>query len=791
MNVERSLQIVAAAIACMGTAMLGIGEENYTLTFAAVIVSVGALVLCDLKKWFRLNTVGSNIAAMLMLAIAIGQLRTTVAEGRVLVMADLLGYLQFVLQFRVKTVRNYWLLLLVSFLQTCVAAALHMGVTFAVMLTMYLFCGVFFLGYFYFYREQIRFDAESEKAKTLLGKRGYGFSGNLGSKQTNRTLSGDFSGRMTGIVLGTIVLSAIFFVAVPRVGQSNWSPGGIVGERTVGFSPEINLARSGEIIEDPEMVMQVRFVDVRTNQPYQIDGDLYMRGTTVSRYSQGRWERSTIRSFTQPGLPTYAATPAYDRELVRQIVTIEPLSSNTLFSSAPAYATTRDDALKSMLHNSVTGQISRQDSLRTKRFQYELITPGFSLHKQVAIVPLAHDISSRFFTRAYADLLQLPIAGNEDPLRGLKETAAAIVADVPPEKVYERAKRLESYLRDSGRFSYSLSAEERPKKIDPLEDFITNRPRGHCEYFAGALALMLRSVNIPARVVLGYRGGEFNVVGSFYQFQQLHAHSWVEAYLPPDNVPPGRLTSAALIQDGEKFGAWLQLDGTPSASVEQSGTTDSRWFELIQMSDYIGYLWNNYVVGMDSMLQQESIYQPLIETASESWSTLTSSAAWEKRFVETKDFLDPSNRTFDDARLYCAIVGLITLFVLFAIIYGRKIRIRRKSTSPPGRTYRKGAVSSPEVDFYVRLEKALQSIPFGRPGNQTQREFAAAAGDKLASNAGSKSVTAVPRMIVDAYYRVRFGSQALSATEQADLEAALGDLKSALEQRGHAMNGKS
>ena len=77
------------------------------------------------------------------------------------------------------------------------------------------------------------------------------------------------------------------------------------------------------------------------------------------------------------------------------------------------------------------------------------------------------------------------------------------------ENRYARARYLEGRLRDSGQFTYSLEGQSRDPQIDPIEDFIANNPQGHCEYFATALALMLRSQGIPARVVIGYRTGEW------------------------------------------------------------------------------------------------------------------------------------------------------------------------------------------------------------------------------------------------------------------------------------------
>ena len=99
-----------------------------------------------------------------------------------------------------------------------------------------------------------------------------------------------------------------------------------------------------------------------------------------------------------------------------------------------------------------------------------------------------------------------------------------------------RARALEAYLSSQGGFGYSLAPVPRDRVLDPIEDFVTLHRVGHCEYFASALTLMLRSVGIPSRMVMGFKGGDWNDLGRFYQVRQLHTHAWVEAYLTREQV---------------------------------------------------------------------------------------------------------------------------------------------------------------------------------------------------------------------------------------------------------------
>src|SRR5205814_9510407 len=98
---------------------------------------------------------------------------------------------------------------------------------------------------------------------------------------------------------------------------------------------------------------------------------------------------------------------------------------------------------------------------------------------------------------------------------------------------FDKAVALWRHFLAPGQYEYSLNLDISPDEtIDPIEDFVANSRSGSCEYFASALAMMLRSQDIPARLVRGYKGGTFNTVGRYYLVQERDAHSWVEAWMP-------------------------------------------------------------------------------------------------------------------------------------------------------------------------------------------------------------------------------------------------------------------
>ena len=166
--------------------------------------------------------------------------------------------------------------------------------------------------------------------------------------------------------------------------------------------------------------------------------------------------------------------------------------------------------------------------------------------------------------------LRLRFIDNREAFPGLIALADQIVKEKCPDgDNFQRARELEAYLQDDKRFQYTLNFDEvnarRQAGVDPIEDFVTNHRMGHCEYFASALTLMLRSQNIPARLVVGYRGGEFNYVGNYYVVRQRDAHAWVEAHVKPEEIPAG----AIYREEQHAGGGWLRLDPTPVPATER------------------------------------------------------------------------------------------------------------------------------------------------------------------------------------------------------------------------------
>jgi hypothetical protein len=172
--------------------------------------------------------------------------------------------------------------------------------------------------------------------------------------------------------------------------------------------------------------------------------------------------------------------------------------------------------------------------------------------------------------------LQLP------PLdRRIAELARSLTAGSTND--LERARSLERHLRTD--FGYTLELPDR-ETADPLAYFLFTRRKGHCEYFASAMAVMLRSIEIPARMATGFQSGVYNPVSDLWLVRASDAHSWVEAWIP------GR--------------GWTTFDPTPP---DPNPPTFALLTRLTLYLDAAETFWQQWVVDYDLSRQGALAYR--------------------------------------------------------------------------------------------------------------------------------------------------------------------------------------
>ncbi|MDO5308025.1 MAG: transglutaminaseTgpA domain-containing protein [Planctomycetia bacterium] len=233
-------------------------------------------------------------------------------------------------------------------------------------------------------------------------------------------------------------------------------------------------------------------------------------------------------------------------------------------------------------------------------------------------------------------------------------------SQIPQENFIARALYFENKLRNTGMFQYNRSGVERDPFVDPLEDFVSVHRAGHCEYFAGALVMLLRAVGIPARVVVGFVTYPTDD-GKPVTVRQSDAHAWVEAYIPTDKLPKkdspfshlfaGSSTDSngnSCLPDNVKEwptdGAWLRLDATPS-SDRDAERPSTLALGIFTWSNFFKSFGHDYVLNFNGAQQMRSVYEPILRLLRKLLHLLRSLA---HNLSFLKIILDQFYQAFDD-----------------------------------------------------------------------------------------------------------------------------------------------
>lgn len=768
MPLIRLVQINLAVAAVLGTLLLGSAEGSVALPLLALATAAAAFYWTDLCGRIRLSGGLANLAALVAVAISVSEVMRADMSDQLVAIANLLIYLQTILLFQEKTVRVGWQLLSLSLLQVVVAAAIGDSILFGVLVVVYLVFALSGVALLCCYGESLWHGATFGAAETKpMARWGWSWrAAMLGSPtggadraavaEPPRDFYRGLARCLLALAAGSVLMAGLLFVAMPR-----YSDARLMTQRmrpNVGmtsFTPDVNLNSSGRrIFEDAAIVMRLKLVDDASGKPYLYSRELYLRGGVAYDYRAGNWTRG--RNDDREDLPSNRSGTG----MVRQEFDLEPMPHERLFSVYPVASTYEDPRIRPAPLRRVRHDVATEMAIGTS---------GFHLGQQLAVTPCTSDrIDRTRWTR-------LPNGPNgqspEQRFDGLIRWArdALAGAGIALDDRIGAARLLEERLRDFGEFRYSLAMPERNAKKDPIEDFVTEHRQGNCEFFASALALMLRSQGIPARMVMGYRSADWNPVGGYLQVRQLHAHTWVEAYLEPSQIP----ASMKSPQHDYAGGGWLRLDPTPAdEGFAAAAGTNGLWARIKNLFDHVDLLWRNYIVGFDRARQQRMVYSPLEE--------LVDAARW--GIVAVFDLVGWLGLALGAWVLWMA-ARLMGPYWPAMPRWAAWARLGGWLSLPRWRR-RAEQRSTQRVSFYDRFERIAARAGYRRLPQQTPLEFAKTVGGQLFDMPQGRIAARAPRQVVEAFYRVRYGGHALADDEAADVERALVDLERVLSEAG-------
>jgi protein-glutamine gamma-glutamyltransferase len=651
--------------------------------------------------------------------------------------------------FNIERERDYVYLALLSFLMVLSAAILTVDYTFLAAFGLFLVLAVF-----WFMVMELRRSAIAAPNRATLAIPGRPKRRRLVSPLHRLAIS--LTRSTIAMVIGIAATATVLFFAMPRIS------GGYISRRvptdaiSVGYSDTVDLGVIGRIQQSSEVVAHL-----------QIEGDttgdriIRLRGSALTHFDGKRWtnpqreaqviSRAYGRVFQlstrAPELrrrPQLLLARGVQPDLLRYRILMEPTSSSVIFTIPAAQA--------------VYGpfrEIAVDDDLTFRNLDGERTVTSYEGVSDVSVpLPtvlarmkdLAANGAPRSISTAKAEenlpaepvesfaerYLQLP-----DPLDPrIPELAGQLTASQP--NTYLRALAVERYL--TTRYGYTLQLPARTP-ADPIADFLFSRRVGHCEYFASAMAVLLRSVGIPSRVVNGFRGGQFNQINATYIVRGSNAHSWVEAFIPG--------------------AGWIAFDPTPGSG--RAPPPASFWSRAQLYLDASREFWREWVVNYDAGHQQTLSLAAARRTRNDA----TALRLWAAR--RYRQMLEHARRfhrlaSHNPRQLLWRWRFTLWMLLAFALTFaGLRVRARWRAESP------RLAPHSAATAQYLRMARRLARRGYARAPGQTPSEFAASIPDASVRDAVLRFTTA--------YERARFGG---SPDDAAQLRGLLDQIRTAL-----------
>ncbi len=385
--------------------------------------------------------------------------------------------------------------------------------------------------------------------------------------------------RLAAVLLGQAVpVMLLLFLFFPRVPGPLWGlPSDAYGGMT-GLSDSMAPGSISKLSQSDAVAFRVAF-DGSPPKPEQ----RYWRGPVLDFFDGRSWS-ATAASDPKPASIEAIGDP------VSYTLTLEPHNKRWLLAlDLPA-------KLPPASHLGAGYELLANQPVR-QRLRYRAIS---YLNYRAGLNPDASEIRRS---------LRLPFFGNPKT----REMANVWKRTAKDDREIVR-RALEMFRSEA--FFYSLTPP--PLGADSVDEFLFDTRRGFCEHYAGSFVFLMRAAGVPARVVTGYQGGEFNPFGHYLIVRQFDAHAWAEVWLknrgwvrvdPTAAVAPQRVESglAAALPAGEAIPLLARMD--------------SAWLMQLRMSwDTLNNDWNQWVLGYGQERQYDLLSRLGFEMAS--WKEL-------------------------------------------------------------------------------------------------------------------------------------------------------------------------
>lgn len=397
----------------------------------------------------------------------------------------------------------------------------------------------------------------------------------------NPNSSGSIYSRLrlgVGMLLMCLPLMLMIFVTAPRL-PPLWSVPDLSAGPQTGVSDSMTPGDIADLSQSANLAFRVAFESARPAQ-----NELYWRGMVMSHFDGKTWrpfgepvQDEQLRRLFNTELPQGEVKSTAQSRQVDYELLMEPSGQPWLFTLA---------------------SVSHTQPSTTLGFDYRAISDqkisSPSIYKVRSLLGSQRDLVLNPWVRELS--LQLPAEGNE------KTRQLAQQMRIASANAAEYVDRVMSrYTQEP--YHYTLKPPTLGE-VDTIDRFLFESLRGFCAHYAGSFVFMMRAAGIPARVVVGYQGGEWNAKERYFSVRQYDAHAWAEVWLadkgwirfdPTARVAPNRVEQnlrEAMREEGSF------LDGSPFALSRYQWLTGVR-----QSWDAIQYRWRKIVINYDTESQ--------------------------------------------------------------------------------------------------------------------------------------------------------------------------------------------
>jgi transglutaminase-like putative cysteine protease len=570
--------------------------------------------------------------------------------------------------------------------------------------------------------------------------------------------------RVVGVsVLAACALAAGVFILTPRgIGNDLLGALGKTQRTEIGFTDNARLGASGFLNESQTPVLDLALFDADGRNVGDASRSVYLRGAVRDLYlSRGQWVSSSDPNSQRE-----------ERADVNNRLEISPsVSEGAILYQRITPRSARRDGEDYFFHvwRPVWFHPSVSVEFKRSSVDYSIRRSGggraagrgtytfASALTDVEIVGYEPHVPDTFHSGPIAELTKQVLA-NIEPAAGRAAGSDAIDSDEAELSLSLRRRRDATRIRDylQQTYAYSLEMVAPKEGQDPIEMFLFDTRRGHCEYFASAMVAMCQSIDIPARLVLGYVATDFNPFTGQYTVRESNAHAWVEVCI------------------GE--GRWISLDPSPPGDIDRIHRPPTGIASRLRaLYELLEFNWNESVVGFDSSRQRRMLggdrsgrgTSGLFRRVEEAWSSFTRLLGIPADMNLGADFL----------RIVTWWLGLSILITLLIWIIWRKRRSILFRRLAHGEVDPELRSLLSQAAFYRTALKRLHRAGVSKPRSRAPIDHAAAL-----SRRHPELADAFARLARH-YYTLRFARRKLSDADLADADAALNALNAHHAQR--------